>query len=166
MIVRVNQVREVDNWPYLENSMNIIVCNIYCLICCELWTGWYLVWVKFWMHCMKWGWIEKLNTWVITLIGIISICLITILKLDKPAMDVPIRVMKPSKRSLKNTKSVLFYWYDAKPQNSTLNVENVRGSALSVASTVPSDKNCEKNGVERWPSGAQALGPLQVWNKN
>jgi len=30
---------------------------------------------------------------------------------------------------------------------------------------VPSIEKCEKNEVERQPSGAPALRPLQVWNK-
>jgi len=30
---------------------------------------------------------------------------------------------------------------------------------------VPSIEKCEKNEAERQPSGASALGPLQVWNE-
>ncbi|QCD83304.1 hypothetical protein DEO72_LG2g3648 [Vigna unguiculata] len=36
------------------------------------------------------------------------------------------------------------------------------GSALSASPAVPSVEKCEKNGTERQPSGAPALGPLQI----
>ncbi|QCD81237.1 hypothetical protein DEO72_LG2g1562 [Vigna unguiculata] len=44
-------------------------------------------------------------------------------------------------------------------------LKNARGSALSANPAVPSVEKCEKNEVERQPSGTPALGPLQVWNK-
>jgi len=44
-------------------------------------------------------------------------------------------------------------------------LKNARGLALSVSPAVLSVEKCEKNEAERQPSGAQALGPLQVWNK-
>ena len=44
-------------------------------------------------------------------------------------------------------------------------MKNARGSALSVSPAVPGVEKCEKNEAERQPSGAPALGPLQVWNE-
>jgi len=44
-------------------------------------------------------------------------------------------------------------------------LKNARGSALSVSPAVPGVEKCEKNEAERQPSGAPALGPLQVWNE-
>jgi len=74
--------------------------------------------------------------------------------------------MKASNKFLKKTKFVLFSGVKLSLRIQGWALKNARGSALSANPTMPSVEKCEKNGVERQPSGAPALGPLQVWNEN
>jgi len=100
-----------------------------------------------------------MNTWIITLIGIISLCLKTILKTRQHCHGgANLGYEIKSNIFQRKPESVLF-------SGVRLSLEKCEKISAERQPRVPSIEKCEKNGAERQPSGAPALGPLQVWNE-
>ena len=105
----------------------------------------------------------KMNTWIMALIGIISLCLKTILK-TRQHFHGGANLGHEIKWNISQRKPefVLFSSVRLSHRIQDWALKNARGSALSASPMVPSVEKCEKNEVERQPSSAPTLGPLQA----
>ena len=107
-----------------------------------------------------------MNTWIMALIGIISICLKTILKTRQHCHGgANLGHEIKWKVSQRKPEYVLFFGVRLTLRIQGWALKNARGSALSVNPAVPSVEKYEKNEAEHQSSGAPTLGPLQVWNE-
>jgi len=108
----------------------------------------------------------KMNTWIMALIGIISLCLQTILK-TRQHCHRGANLGHEIKWNISQWKpeSVLFSGVRLSLRIQGWALKNLRGSMLSASLVVPSVEKCEKNGAKRQSNGAPALGPLQVRNE-
>jgi len=105
-----------------------------------------------------------MNTWIMALIGIISLCLKTILKTRQHCHG-GANLGHEIKWNISQWKPeyVLFSGVRLSLRIQGWALKNARGSALSASPAVPSAEKCEKNEAERQPSGAWHWKMREEW---